>query len=108
MINSVNKLVEKYIISDTLAEIWINEYFKYLILLARDIDNSVPSTIIEWVWTTHFQFYQEYWSLCISLFSEILYPENYWPQYFPSEDWKLKYSQTLLSYKIITSNHLVI
>ena len=94
-------------ISNSLAEIWISEYYRFLILLAKDFDNTVPSTIVEWVWNTHFEFYQDYSKLSISLFSDIVYPEEICPQYFANEAWKIKYTQTLQSYQELTGKILI-
>jgi hypothetical protein len=66
------RLVEKYLITEDTAEAWISEYHKFLVLLVMD-DTMFPSTKVEWAWTAHEEFTEEYRNLSFTLFGELVH-----------------------------------
>lgn len=54
------RLQDKYIINENTAELWINEYYKYLVIKCKLEGKAHPSTTIQNVINTHMEFTKDY------------------------------------------------
>jgi len=62
------RLQEKYLLDYNIADIWIHEYYKYLIINMNKGGKTIPPSSVEKVWYTHMEFTKEYRDFIVSIF----------------------------------------
>ena len=112
----VERIASKYLISTHLSKIWIDEYWKFILIAAKIQENYVltqsnlpaenslwvrcfPSVWVEQVWFTHMEFSEEYQSFSKFIFNKTFYPFPYSIYEDSNSDLKSYYNSTQSMYK---------
>ena len=54
------RLMTKYLIDENTADLWIYEYYKYLVIKIKLKNEAYPSAIVQGVLHTHMEFTKDY------------------------------------------------